>query len=135
LKIIGYYGFDDCGKYSFLLIHQRRGITKRTSFAVVGYGFEIDEMRADNRVYRVVVSQLDFDPLTKRREHFGENDLLVPHRRIAVFPYTRFALKPTNLRDHFIIHTQTRIDGYVQFRLVSKFPNIFNIIFVYIECV
>lgn len=89
-----------------LLARCRKSQTRFTSFAVVGYGFEIDEMGADNRVYRVVVSQLDFDPLTKRREHFGENDLLVPHRRIAVFPYTRFALKPTNSRNYFI-------DGYV----------------------
>jgi len=53
-------------------------------------------MGTDNRVYRVVVPQLDFYPLTKRREHFGEDDLLVPHGRIAVFPYARFPLKPIN---------------------------------------
>lgn len=50
-------------------------------------------MSADNRVHRVVVSQLDFYALTQWREHLGENDLLVPYRRITVFPHARFALQ------------------------------------------
>lgn len=67
-----------------------------TSFAVVRYGLEVDEVRADDCVHRIVVPQLNFYPLAQGREHFGENNLLVPHWRIAVFPHARFALKPTD---------------------------------------
>ncbi len=46
---------------------------------------EVQEVRPDDRVPDgVALPQLDLDPLAERREHLGEDDLLVPHRPVGV---------------------------------------------------
>lgn len=65
-----------------------------TLLSVVGDRLQIDEMRSDNgRFDWIVVPELDFDPLTERREHLGEYQLLVPHGGVAVLFHAGFALK------------------------------------------
>ena len=40
-------------------------------------------------------SSLDLDPLTERRKHLREDDLLVPHRVVRVLLHTGAALQTT----------------------------------------
>ena len=50
-------------------------------------------MRADDVVVdALVVAQLDLETATERREHLGEDDLLVPHRLVAAALHRRPAL-------------------------------------------
>lgn len=58
---------------------------QKAFLAVVADLLQIDEMGADHgRVDRVVVAQLNLDPLTEGWKHFRENDLLVPNWRVTV---------------------------------------------------
>ena len=50
-------------------------------------------MRPNDGVDRVVIPELDLYPLAQRRKHLGEDDLLVPHRRVAVPFHARLALQ------------------------------------------
>lgn len=52
-------------------------------------------MRAnDGIVDGVIVPQLYLDALTQGREHLREDDLFVPHRRVAILLYARLTLQP-----------------------------------------
>lgn len=66
----------------------------RTFFAVVGDCFQVYEMGSDCRfVYGIVVLELDFYSLAKRRKHLEEHDLLVPDRSVAVLFHAGFTLE------------------------------------------
>ena len=65
-----------------------------TFFAFVGYFRQIYEVRSnDGVINRVVVSQLDLDPLAERREHLREYDLFVPRRAAGALADGSFTLK------------------------------------------
>jgi hypothetical protein len=62
----------------FLITFLQQKTTKKavTFVSVVGDGAEVEEVRADDGVADgVALPELDLDPLAKRREHLGEDDL------------------------------------------------------------
>ena len=50
-----------------------------TIFAVIGDGGQVDEVRGYDVIVDAIVTDLNFDPAAKWREHLREDDLLVPH--------------------------------------------------------
>ena len=59
-------------------------------------------MRTDDIiVYALVVTQLDSDSSTQRREHLGEDELFVPDGFVATVPHGSLALQ---LSRHSVIY-------------------------------
>lgn len=73
-----------------------------TLLSIVGDGFQVDEMRSNyGRFHGIVVPELQLHPLAQWREHFRENELLVPHRSVTVLLHTSFALETSSNKNLF----------------------------------
>ena len=65
-----------------------------TFFSVVGDGAEVEKVGPDDGVSdSVAFPQLDLDALAERGKHFGEDNLLVPHRLVRILLDRSFALQ------------------------------------------
>lgn len=76
-----------------------------TLLSVIRDHLQVDEVRPDDgRLDGVIGPQLDLDALAERREHFGEDQLLVPHGRVAVFLHRGFSLKHISGEFRHLLH-------------------------------
>ena len=80
-------------------------------FATTAGTLSTDRQMPPNDNFRrdVARSSLDLDPLTERRKHLGEDDLLVPHRIVRVLLHAGATLQKTHIRWRQAIKSEVKL--------------------------
>ena len=91
-------------------------------FATTAGTLSTDRQMPPNDNFRrdVARSSLDLDPLTERRKHLGEDDLLVPHRIVRVLLHAGATLQKTHIRWRQAIKSEIKLPDRAEGRLLRS---------------